>query len=217
MRVSCPCGCLVRYSFLEVATKCTSLVHVFVVRYLKYVWPHTGCIWISPHLLDHPFRNAISSSSSDLSNRLTRIVLPWPADSMTVKHWQVRLEVYCCNLNVAAWCHCRGIYHHISQLCTPANNRQSITNIELTVWKKTVTGKIFTFKRGISTCLFVLFMMFCFCFFFSFRKMTELTDFSNHIYDQISSVKRMWDLSVAGGAQSRLYLESGVTFLIVLI
>ncbi|XP_075898733.1 SKA complex subunit 1 isoform X3 [Nelusetta ayraudi] len=28
-------------------------------------------------------------------------------------------------------------------------------------------------------------------------KMTELTDFSNHIYDQISSVKRMLDLSVA--------------------
>lgn len=59
--------------------------------------------------------------------------------------------------------------------------------------------KTLSFKKRKITCIFILFLMF---FFSSCRKMTELTDFSNHIYDQISSVKRMLDLSVAGETQS---------------
>lgn len=85
-------------------------------------------------------------------------------------------------------------------LCVCALHTCSIEHLHIssTVRRKLPEETLERFKTRKITCVTVLFLM---C--LSLRKMTELTDFSNHIYDQISSVKRMLDLSVAGEAQSR--------------
>lgn len=85
-------------------------------------------------------------------------------------------------------------------LCVCALRTCSIEHLHVssTVRRKLPEETLGSFKTRRITCVPVLFLM---C--LSLRTMTELTDFSNHIYDQISSVKRMLDLSVAGEAQSR--------------
>lgn len=110
----CPRRCLVRYSFSKSLLNALHLFRlcgiVFGIRHVPKspsvrriacccCLPIPAFIVINWQLAHY--------SDDEQAHDVDRVTLT-NYDSLIVKHWHVKLEVHCCNLNVTTWCHCCG-------------------------------------------------------------------------------------------------------------